>query len=65
MSDSVSPDLELGFALSGNVGAPIAYDDNWIGRYYVQETTLLGVSFLPSIACKATLFLGAYFNGHF
>lgn len=63
-SYSVSPDLKLGFALTGNVGAPLEYDDDWVGRYYVQETTLLGVSFLPSIAYKATdkLSLGASVN---
>jgi long-chain fatty acid transport protein len=63
-SYSVSPDLRLGFALTGNVGAPLKYDDDWAGRYYVQETTLLGVSLLPSIAYKATdkLSLGASLN---
>ena len=63
-SYSVSPDLKLGFALTGNTGAPLEYDDNWVGRYYVQKTTLLGVSFLPSIAYKATdkLSLGASLN---
>ncbi len=63
-SYSVSPDLKLGFALTGNFGAPLEYDENWVGRYYVQETTLLGISFLPSIAYKFTdrLSLGASVN---
>ena len=61
VSYSVSPDLKLGFALTGNFGAPLNYDDDWVGRYYVQETTLLGISFVPSIAYKVTdkLSLGA------
>ena len=54
VSYSVSPDLKLGFALTGNFGAPLSYDDNWVGRYYVQETTLLGISLVPSIAYKVT-----------
>jgi long-chain fatty acid transport protein len=54
ISYSMSPDLKLGFALTGNFGAPLKYDDNWVGRYYVQEATLLGVSFVPSIAYKFT-----------
>ena len=54
ISYSVSPDLKLGFALTGNFGAPLSYDDNWVGRYYVQETTLLGISLVPSIAYKVT-----------
>jgi long-chain fatty acid transport protein len=64
LSYSVSPDLKLGFALTGNFGAPLQYDDNWVGRYYVQETTVLGLSFLPSIAYKVTdkLSLGAGLN---
>jgi long-chain fatty acid transport protein len=63
-SYSVSPDLKLGFALTGNTGAPLEYDSNWVGRYYVQKATILGVSFLPSIAYKATdkLSLGASLN---
>ncbi|WP_373499778.1 OmpP1/FadL family transporter [Desulfococcus sp.] len=64
LSYSVSPALKLGFALTGNFGAPLNYDDDWAGRYYVQETTLLGMSFLPSIAYRVTdkLSLGAGVN---
>jgi long-chain fatty acid transport protein len=63
-SYSMSPALKLGVAMTGNFGAPLQYDDNWAGRYYVQEATLLGLSFLPSIAYKATdkLSLGAGVN---
>ena len=46
-SYSVSPELKLGFAMTGNFGAPLNYDDNWVGRYYVQEATMLGMS-LPA-----------------
>ena len=64
LSYSVSSDLKLGFALAGNFGAPLDYDDDWAGRYYVQETTLLGISLLPSIAYKLTdaLSFGASLN---
>jgi long-chain fatty acid transport protein len=51
---SLSPQLKLGFAFTGNFGAPLQYDDGWVGRYYVQEATMLGLSFLPSIAYKVT-----------
>ena len=63
-SYSVSPELKLGFAMTGNFGVPLKYDDNWAGRYYVQEATLLGLSFVPSIAYKATdkLSVGAGVN---
>ncbi|MEA3274402.1 MAG: outer membrane protein transport protein [Pseudomonadota bacterium] len=42
LSYSLSPDLKLGFAATGNFGAPLDYGDDWAGRYYVQKTTLLG-----------------------
>jgi long-chain fatty acid transport protein len=54
LSYSVSSDLKLGFSLTGNFGAPLSYDDDWVGRYYVQETTLLGISLVPSLAYKVT-----------
>jgi long-chain fatty acid transport protein len=50
----VSPELKLGFALTGNFGAPLEYDDNWVGRYYVQEGTLIGLSAVPAIAYRVT-----------
>jgi len=64
LSYSLSPDLKLGFAITGNFGAPLEYDNDWVGRYYVQKTTMLGISFLPSIAYKVTdkLSLGASLN---
>ncbi|WP_291985007.1 outer membrane protein transport protein [Candidatus Accumulibacter sp. ACC007] len=64
LSYSVSPDLKLGFAATGNFGAPLSYDNDWVGRYYVQDTTLLGISLLPSIAYKVNnqLSLGASVN---
>jgi long-chain fatty acid transport protein len=64
MSYSVSPDLKLGLALTGNFGAPLDYDDDWAGRYYVQDTTLLGLSILPAIAYRVSekLSLGASLN---
>jgi long-chain fatty acid transport protein len=53
-SYSVSPDLKLGFAATGNFGLAMKYDADWVGRYYVQEGTLIGVSLLPSIAYRVS-----------
>jgi long-chain fatty acid transport protein len=63
-SYSISPDLKIGFGVAGNFGLAEKYDDDWVGRYYVQQATLLGMSLLPSIAYKATdkLSLGASLN---
>lgn len=64
LSYSVSPQLKLGLALAGNFGSVEKYDDDWVGRYYVQQATVLGMSILPSIAYKVNdkLSLGASVN---
>jgi long-chain fatty acid transport protein len=64
MSYSASPDLKFGMALTGNFGMPLNYDDDWAGRYYVQQATMLGLSFMPSVAYKVsdTLSVGAALN---
>ena len=54
LSYSVSPDLKLGFAATGNFGLAQKYDSNWVGRYYVQEATLIGMSLLPSAAWRVS-----------
>jgi long-chain fatty acid transport protein len=51
-SYSASPDLKLGIALTGNFGMPLNYDDGWVGRYYVQKATMLGLSVMPTVAYK-------------
>lgn len=53
-SYSVSPDLKLGMALTGNFGMPLNYDDDWVGRYYVQKATMLGMSFMPTVAYRVS-----------
>lgn len=60
----VSPDVTLGFAATGNFGMPLNYDDEWVGRYYVQKATMLGLSFLPSVAYRVNdkLSVGASLN---
>ena len=52
VSSSVSPDVSIGFAMTGNFGSSVKYDNDWVGRYYVQEAALVGVSFIPSVAYK-------------
>ena len=63
-SHSVSPDLKVGLAITGNFGSVVKYDAGWIGRYRAQEGTLLGVSILPSAAWRVNekLSVGASLN---
>ncbi len=44
--------LRLGIAVTGNFGLGLDYADDWVGRYYVQDSTLIGLSFLPAVAWK-------------
>lgn len=63
-SHSLSNDLKLGLAVTGNFGSAVKYDPGWVGRYRAQEGTLLGISVLPSIATRVNekLSLGASLN---
>jgi long-chain fatty acid transport protein len=60
----VSDRLRFGLAVTGNFGLGLDYDDDWAGRYYVQDGTTLGISVLPAIAWKAsdTVSIGAALN---
>ena len=64
VTHSLSPDLKLGFSVAGNFGSIIDYDEAWVGRYRVQQATLLGVQFVPSIAYRVNdkLSVGAGIN---
>jgi len=48
----VSKDLAFGFGVFGNFGLSINYGNDWVGRYYAQEVTLQGLTFMPSIAYR-------------
>lgn len=64
VSHKVSPDLWVGFSVAGNFGSIIDYDDNWVGRYRVQQATLLGLQFVPSVGYRVNdrLSIGAGLN---
>jgi long-chain fatty acid transport protein len=46
----VNDKLALGLAVSGNFGLALDYQDDWVGRYYVQEVTLQAAFIQPAIA---------------
>lgn len=54
----------VGFGTLSYFGLATDYDDNWVGRYYVQEGALLGMSLMPSVSYQATdwLSIGAGLN---
>ena len=64
VSHSLTRDLKVGFSIAGNFGSMLDYDDDWVGRYRVQQATILGVQFVPSIAYRVNdrLSVGAGLN---
>lgn len=63
-SHSYSDRLKLGLGVYGNFGAALDYDSDWVGRYFFQEGTLIGMTVAPTLAYKVTdrLSLGAALN---
>jgi long-chain fatty acid transport protein len=61
---SLTPKLKLGVGNVTYFGAPLEYNLNWVGRYYLQGATLVGNSTLPTIAYRINKWLsvGAGFN---
>jgi len=45
---------KLGFGAFNYFGLAEKYNDNWAGRYYVQDSTLVGVTLMPSVSYQAT-----------
>ncbi len=57
-------DFRFGFGVASNFGLAAKWNDNWVGRYYVTQGTLLGLSLLPSVAWHIAggLSVGVTFN---
>ena len=50
----VTETLSVGFAAGSALGLGVDYDDDWAGRYYVQESEFATVAALPSLAVQVT-----------
>lgn len=42
----------IGFGMYGTFGLALDYDDDWAGRYFTQEATIIGLSLQPTYAYK-------------
>jgi long-chain fatty acid transport protein len=64
VTHEMSNGLTVGFGFGSNFGLAEKYDSDWAGRYYGQKATLAALSFLPSVAWRATdkLSFGVAFN---
>jgi long-chain fatty acid transport protein len=60
----VTDKIAVGFGALSYFGLLEKYNDNWVGRYYVQEGATLGMSLLPSVSYRPTewLSIGAGLN---
>lgn len=64
LAGQVTERLHVGFGILNYFGSSLSYDDDWVGRYYAQKATTLGVTFTPAAAYKVTdwLSIGAGLN---
>lgn len=60
----LSEKVAVGFGALSYFGLMEKFDGNWVGRYYIQKGSLLGMSLLPSVSLKVTdwLSVGAGLN---
>jgi len=58
---NLMPKLKIGLSTVGYFGLGLEYENDWVGRYYVQEITLQGLGIQPALAYQVTdwLSLGA------
>ncbi len=60
----LTDDLKIGFGAFSYFGLTMDYEDDWVGRYYVREATLAGITLMPSASYRVTewLSVGAGLN---
>jgi len=56
-SHSLSRDLKLGIGVLGYFGLSLEYENDWVGRYYVQEVTLQAMGIQPAVAYRVRVWL--------
>ncbi|HOB98493.1 MAG TPA: outer membrane protein transport protein [Verrucomicrobiota bacterium] len=63
----LSEKAAVGFGSLSYFGLAEDFGDDWVGRYYVQKGSLLGMSLMPAASYKVTdwLSIGAGFNAMF
>jgi long-chain fatty acid transport protein len=50
----LSEDVKLGFSTISLSAAALGFDDDWVGRYQVQDVNLFTISLLPSVGVRIT-----------
>lgn len=54
---SLTEDLKLGISVGSYFGLGVDYDDDWAGRYYVQDTDLITFGINPGVGYKVNNWL--------
>jgi long-chain fatty acid transport protein len=62
--EKINQDWSVGFGVLSYFGLSTTYDDNWVGRYYIQKGTLIGMTLTPAVSYRVNekLSLGAGVN---
>jgi long-chain fatty acid transport protein len=62
--EKINQDWSVGFGVLSYFGLSSSYDESWVGRYYVQKGTLIGLTLTPAVSYKVSekLYLGAGVN---
>jgi long-chain fatty acid transport protein len=60
----LSKDWRFGISTFSNFGLALDYNNDWVGRYYLQNATLIGMTVMPSLAYRVddNLSVGMGFN---
>ena len=45
-------DWRFGFSLGSYMGLGVKYEDDWVGRYYVQESALITLDVMPTVSYR-------------
>lgn len=53
ISHQLDDQWTIGFGSYGDFGDQLDYDNDWAGRYFMQNAKLVGVSLVPSVAFRA------------
>ncbi len=64
IAQKLNKDWSFGFGVLSYFGLSESYDENWVGRYYVQKSTLIGLTLTPALSYRANdwLSVGAGLN---
>lgn len=52
ISHELDDHWSVGFGMYGDFGLAVDYDNDWSGRYFAQDSSLLGLSLTPSVAYR-------------